>query len=372
MKKILIIYASAGDGHKKAAEALYNEFKQTKRENLEVKVIDSLDYTNRLFKRLYRGGYIFFVRYIPNFWSFFYTILDYRLFYMLTRPFRRMINAFNTKRLLEFLKEEHFDVVMSTHFLATEVISHLKEKKVLSTYLINLVTDFMPHLFWQSGEIDYYVVATDTTRGALIKRRVPPEKIKVFGIPVDRKFNTSIYSEHARKKLGLRPHKFTVLVMGGGHGVGPIEKIVLELQRVNLDVQIIVVCGYNKRLYDRLNIIRRRFQKPTHIFSFCSNMDEIMAASDIMLSKIGGLTVSEALSQKVPIVAIGPIFGQEARNIDFLCKNEVSLRIRRVRDLRKATFWDKERMTHIRHDMQRFAKPDSASAAAKLAQELIR
>lgn len=362
MKKILIIYASAGDGHKTAAEAVYHAFSDLKRDDLKVIIIDSLNYTNRLFKYLYKVGYLLLIKYIPTLWSFLYHILDNRFFYLLVRPFRRFTNAFNTTRLVDFLVEERFNAAISTHFLGTEVISHLKNKGSLPLPLINVITDFKPHYFWQTKAIDYYVVAADSTKEELSDRGVYPDKIRVFGIPIDKKFNKFIPKNEARKKLKIYPDKFTILVMGGGFGVGPIEEVVLGLQQVDIDCQVIVVCGHNERLFSRLELLKKDFKKPTAIFGFCRNMDEIMAASDLMVSKVGGITTAEALARTLPIIVINPIPGQEARNAAFLFENDIGLKVKNAGEIKgvvEGLCHSSEIMRRLKDNMQQLAKPQA-------------
>lgn len=375
MKKILVIYASAGDGHKKAAEAVYNAFSEIKEPAVKATLIDSLNYTNRFFKYCYRVGYMFLIKYLPTLWGFFYYILDNRFFYILNKPFRRAGNALNTKRLVSFILNEKFDLCISTHFLSTEVIGHLKNKGVLSSPLVNIITDFKPHLFWQPKGVDYYVVGAESTRQALIARGVAEDRIKPFGIPIRRRFRRPLTKEEARKKLRLNPDKFTILVMGGGFGFGPIEKVVLELQKLDIDSQIIVVCGHNERLLNRLNSSKAQFSKLTRILGFCINIDEIMSASDIMVSKVGGIAAAEALAKTLPVLSVNPIPGQEMRNATFLFDNGVGFRINRLGELNQKIqefFHAPERLSQVKEHMQNLAKPQAADDIAKLAVDMIK
>ena len=130
MKKILITYASAGDGHKKAAEAIYRQFLDVAGD-AEIVFVDSLNYATRSFKFSYRRIYIILIKYMPWLWGFFYHLLNNRFFFFIARPFRILVNTINSKKLINFLLKEQFDIIISTHFFATEVISRYKEKSVL-------------------------------------------------------------------------------------------------------------------------------------------------------------------------------------------------------------------------------------------------
>lgn len=374
MKKILIIYASAGDGHKKAAEAVYREFKEISPKQ-EAVFIDSLNYTTRFFKFFYRRIYIVLIRYLPWLWGFFYHLLNNRFFFVIIAPFRRLTNALNSAKLVRFLLDERFDAVISTHFFAPEVISRLKEKSGLSMPLISIVTDFKAHLYWIAKNVDRYVVASESVKKDLAERGVPAEKISVLGIPVRRKFSEPVSKAAARSRLGLSPDKFTILMMGGGLGVGPIKDVLSGLQRLDFDCQIMVICGHNKGLLEELRSMAGSFVKYTRIMGFCHNIDTFMSASDIMISKVGGVTVSESLSAGLPIACIKPIPGQESANAEFLFGNGIGFRVRgrhEVNDIIRKFFHSPPFAKEIQNKIRSLARPDSAKDIVELTLNMIR
>jgi len=189
MKKVLIIYASAGDGHKKSAEAIYDSFLKSKDKDIKVHLVNALDHATGFFKISYEIIYLLLIKYMPRLWGFFYHMLNNRFFYTLSRPFRRAINALNSGGLKKFLLKEDFDVIISTHFFATEVISVLKGKGILSAPLLTVLTDYRPHLFWIAENVDLYTVAATSTKNEFAERGVEKEKIVVTGIPMHNKFN---------------------------------------------------------------------------------------------------------------------------------------------------------------------------------------
>lgn len=369
MKKVLIVHASAGDGHKRAAEAVYDAFLESKNSDIEVTLIDSLDYTNSLFKSCYRIGYLVLVKYLPTLWGLAYHLLDSRFFFTLNRPLRRLINAVNTKRLKQFLVDEKFDIIISTHFLGVEVISHLKKKGILSTLLIAALTDFRPHYYWQSDGVDLYAVAAESTKAELIKRGVDEGRIRVAGIPVRKGFSDGISKEQARKAIKIKPDRFTILVMGGGFGVGPIKETVLSLQKLEFDCQVVAVCGHNIKLAQKLISLNASFRKPTYIFGFCKNIDEVMAASDVMVTKVGGITAAETLSKGLPVLTINPIPGQEMNNAAFLFNNNVGFKLRKVREVNYIVdifYKSPERLNQISQDIHKLARPHAAGDIVRL------
>lgn len=368
MKKILLVYASAGEGHRKAAFAIYEELRRLSAPDMQFTLIDSLDYTNKLFRFTYKVGYAFLVKHIPTIWGFFYYLLDTKLFFILNWPFRRLVNALNTKKLVDFIINENFDICVSTHFLTTEVVSYLKKQGKINIKLITVITDYMPHYFWLAREVDTYVVAADGTKQQLLLRGFNEDIIKVYGIPIDKKFSVEKNKKELIQKLMLEKHKFTILVMGGGLGIGPIKEIVKELQHLKEDYQILVVCGHNKILYKKLSALKQSFIKPTSIYGFCNNMDEIMHLADIMVSKVGGMASAESLASGLPIVAISPIPGQEMRNAKFLFDSGVGFRIKKAKEVISVVsdlISDETKILKLKEKIAKMAKPNAAEDIAK-------
>ena len=161
--KILIVYASAGAGHKKCAEALYEALRLTPSAEHDIKLIDSLDYSSHFFKWLYGRQYITLINYLPLIWGFFYYSLDNQRIYKLTNSIRRLINGCALKKFERFLCDYQPDVVIATHFMTNEIVSYLKQKGRLNCRLVTAVTDFKVHSFWIAKEVDTYAVAAEKT-----------------------------------------------------------------------------------------------------------------------------------------------------------------------------------------------------------------
>lgn len=331
MSKILIIYATAGIGHKKAALAVKEAF--DKKGKKGVLLVDVLDYTTKFFKLFYNVVYIFLVRYLPTLWGFFYYILDNPLIYSVLRPLRRLVNHLNSKKLIAFLITTKPDTIIATHFMPINVVSDLKKRGVLKTRLISVMTDYKSHKFWFSKYVDSYVVGSEYTKNDLIKRGIPPDRIQPFGIPCAKSFSEEKNIAALKSEMGLDPAKKTIFILGGGFGIGPIKRLVLYLDKVDREFQGIVVCGYNKKLYTS---IERITQTTTHKFKnyrFVNNIDELMAVSDVLVSKSGGISVTEALNAGLPMIVIHPIPGQEMRNYKFLEKHNAALKIRNPKEI---------------------------------------
>jgi processive 1,2-diacylglycerol beta-glucosyltransferase len=373
MKKILITYALAGDGHKKAAEALYESFLNSHNTQTKAVLADVLDYASPFFRFTYKKTYEVLIRYAPWLWGFFYNLLNNRFFYLIAKPFRRFLNSINSRRFTEFIINEKFDLVLSTHFFPPEVISGLKKKGISGVKLVTVVTDFKAHRYWIAKYTDMYVVASNAVKEDFISMGVLPDKIKVLGIPIAIKFNSLLSRARAREEAGME-NKFTVLLMGGGMGVGPIKKILLNLQKIDFDFQVITVCGRNKALEDKLRAMCGVFDKKTKIYGFTENIDILMSASDIMISKTGGATVSESLACGIPIIVLRPIPGQETANARFLYDSGIGFKIRGLKGINNIIeefFNKKNHSANLTARIKELSTPQAADDIFKLALEII-
>ena len=366
MPKILRIYASAGAGHRKAAEAIC-EAVAAKFDKKDVVLIDSLDFTNRLFSWLYGKKYLTLVSRLPNIWGFFYHFLDNKLIYKLFWFPRRLINALNCRRLEDFILNQKPDVIISTHFMANEVVSHLKRVSALECHLLCAVTDYYVHSFWVAPGVDFYFLGAECARADLLGWGISSEKIFITGIPVQHKFFEVLDKGRIREKIGLDKNLFTVLVIGGGFGVGPLEELVEETGMISPDLQFLIVCGRNERLYADINRLVQSRRIRANVYGFVDNVDELMSASDLLITKAGGLTVSEAQAKCLPVVFIKPIPGQEEKNSRFFeslgaafVEKDVWGVSGRVKDL----FSDPDRLKSMALSIKNTVQPDPAGRIA--------
>lgn len=307
--KILVLYVSAGAGHFKAAQALYDGIKKST--GHDVILADGLDYSSRFFKRFYRGAYFFLISRMPAVWGFFFRLLDLPRLQPLVRVLRRAYNGLNTGRLHRFLQEGQFDYILMTHFMPAEIAAALKTSGRISSRLITVITDFDVHRIWLADGIDVYAAASDWTAEKLKRLGVAQERIVVSGIPTAEKFSAPVDVAALKKKLGLQRDIFTVLIATGSFGIGPIETIINALK----GFQVIVICGHNKGLYKKLSA---KHLKLAHVLGLVDNMDELMAVSDAMVTKPGGLSIAEALVSRLPLIFFNAIPGQETGNIKVL------------------------------------------------------
>ena len=316
--KILIIYTSAGAGHKKAAEGLYKAFLENTDERPTI--VDALRFTNPFFRWTYPHTYLFLVKYTPLIWGFFFYLLNIKALLPLFSLLRRWINYLNTISLEEFFLKEKPEIVITTHFLPMEVLASLKKRGRFSGKLITCVTDLVVHSFWISKDVDLYIAGIDDTKAELIRWGISPAKIEVLGIPIDPVFAEKNEKGLLCDRLKVDRDYQNILITSGGFGVGPIKGLVERLSELGGRFQLLIVCGKNKRLYEDIKRIAPRLKMKTKVYGFVDNMDELMELSEVIVTKPGGLTTQEALAKTLPIISVSPIPGQESGNLEILLR----------------------------------------------------
>jgi len=367
-RKVLILSASVGAGHMRAADALEKTFRKLKAAE-EVKNIDVLKYTNPLFRRLYSKAYIDMVNAMPEVLGWMYDSLD--------KPWknekrRLALDRLNTQPFIKLLKDEKPDIAVCTHFLPAEIISWLKAKEKISCPQAIVVTDFDAHALWLCHHYEKYFVALDETRVHLEKIGVPSAKISVTGIPID-----PVFCEHKdkfamRAKHKLAKDKLTILVSAGGLGVGDIENLLRALADLQAPSQVVAICGKNEELKTKLEkLAAKTFNNERVTFKpigFTTEMDEYMSAADLIVGKPGGLTTCEALAKGLIFVVVNPIPGQEERNSDHLLEEGCAIRCNNLPALAykiDRIVSDKKRFEEMKNNARKFARPNAAVEIVK-------
>jgi processive 1,2-diacylglycerol beta-glucosyltransferase len=359
---ILLLSASAGAGHVRAAQALERAFADAGVEG--VRHVDALEYTSRLARRLYQQAYLDMVDRAPQVLGWLYDRLD--------RPWkyerRRLAwDRLNTARFVRLLETARPQWAVCTHFLPAEMVAWLKERKRLDTRLAVVVTDFDVHGMWLCRHVERYFVALEETREHLQRLGIPAERITVSGIPIDPRFAQTRDAAALRRRHGLEPDRTTILVSAGGFGVGPVEHLVRSLLELRHRAQAVVVCGRSAALKQRVDRVAASVPASANVrlsvLGYTTEMDELMAASDLLVGKPGGLTTSEALARGLIPVIVNPIPGQEERNADHLLEQGAAIRCNNLPVLAwkiDALLDDPERLARIRASVRRLARPDAA------------
>lgn len=369
-KKVLILYASAGHGHEKAAKALLEAYEHLYPE-AQVRAVDALAHILPGVGPFYRQVYYLQVKHAPFLWGGFYFGLDHAPVYALVRHLRRFVNGLLGSPLHRFIERENADTIITTHFLSTEVAGSLKRRGRIRSRIYTVVTDYLPHWIWTDGAVDGYFVATDETKRELACRDVPENRIHVHGIPVLRKFLTKHDSHEMDLKLGIREKLFTVLVTSGGAGIGDTQAIVKGILSLKKPVQVLVVCGTNKALFMALSGMAQE-NRLLKVFGFVSNMDELMEASDLVVGKGGGLTVTESFVKGKPVILFRSVPGQESRNADFVARHAAGFATDSIEEVVRivSRLHDEPgQIQALRDEVRLIAKPNAAFEIVKYVEE---
>lgn len=375
-RRILVLSASVGAGHLRAAEAMTLALRQLAPGD-EVRSVDVLDLTNAAFRRVYGRLYLDLVNKAPHALGYFYDRLD--------RPsrsgknrgdaLRRVVQRANLPRLTKLLTAEPWDLAVSTHFLPAEVIAGLKKRNGLPLPHATVTTDFETHRLWVNAPCERYFTATEEGARYLAHWGAPADGTFATGIPVHPVFAAPKDPAACRQKHALSADRPVVLQLAGGFGVGPVEKLFDALCEVDRPIHLVAVSGRNAKLKAGLAARPVPARHRVTVLGFTTEIDELMAAADLVVSKPGGLTTSEALARGAAMVVVNPIPGQESRNSDFLLENGAAIKANNAATLGYkvgALLADPARLAVMRAAVTRIARPRAAFDVAAKALELIR
>lgn len=358
---ILILTASAGAGHLVAARALEHEFR-TQAPDLGVEVLDVLSISNVYFRRLYAGGYLGIVQYAPSAMGWLYEAMDRpgERFYNSLRLWIQNLNRLPTWR---YVRQRRPQLIVNTHYLPAEFVAQMRRAGDLHCPQVTTTTDFETHRIWVHQPMERYYTATEDGKTYLTTWGVPPASIRATGIPVRPGFDDTLPRAEARRRCELEAGRPVVLLLCGGFGVGPTGELLHELISMPLDAQVVVITGRNPQLHQRLQRQVEFTPRSVRVLGFTDKVHEWMRAADVVVTKPGGLTVSEALACGLPMVIMNPIPGQETRNSDYLLEHGAAIKVNNVRLLghRVGTLLsDGPRLQALRAAAQTIARPHAA------------
>ena len=372
--RILIATVTAGAGHLAAAAAL-DEAWRAFRPADTVEKLDLSKFFSPLHRKIVSDGYVTLVEHAPELWGMMFKKTDNP---KLTRRLNRVKRIFPSNsraRFIRYVKQLDPDAVLCTHYLPLETLGQMRRhetrrRKRETTaqsapcdprpLVVSIVTDFEAHALWMEGCVDLYCVAAEETKARLVARGADPESVLATGIPISGRFSLKHDGGTVRSKMGLRDDQPVLLVLSGGFGMGPVAEILSALDQVSQPFQTVVVTGRNEEL--RRELAGQDRKHPTHVLGFASNMHELMAISDLIISKPGGLTSSEALALGKPLFILNPIPGQEAANSDFLLERGAAIKVNRIEDLpyRLDQLLGNRKLAQLSRAAKSLGRPDAA------------
>lgn len=367
--KIMILTAATGGGHIRASRAI-QAYISEHAAGSEVVVIDALKSISNILDKTVCDGYHFLATKTPKVFGQLYRKTNEDS--LLSTLVSRFSGTFSQK-LIPLLKKEKPDVIISTHPFATEMISHLKWAGAVTAPLICLMTDYGPHRAWFADHVDAYVVANGDMISEMEAMGVPKEKIYPFGIPVENVFYTAGDRPAFLRKIGLDAELPTILIMAGSFGVTNILKIYRQIICLEQKFQMVVITGKNERLYEEFAKRIPGSPKPTKLVFFTNEVERYMHAADLLITKPGGLTVSEALACGIPLAVFDAIPGQEEDNANFLLTHNMAVKLEHGADCGstiRTLLDDSQKLNDMRSSCKGFDKSRSAENILRLIQDL--
>lgn len=335
----------------------------------EVSSINGFGYNYPILENVVNAAYMSIIRHSPRIWDYLY---DNPRVVKRSANLRKFLNTSSHKKLEKLFKEFPADTVVCSQAFPCSMVADYKVKFRPDMTLIGVLTDWAPHSYWINEGVDFYVVPSADTRDRFIKKGVPAEKILVLGIPIRSNFADTLDRLDVRKKLGLEAGVPTALIMGGGQGLGPMKEAVKELMKMPTPLQMIVVAGANRKLFKWLQKNAPLAKNKVLFYDYAGNIDQLMEASDLIVSKPGGMTTSECLAKGLPMVIVSPLPGQEARNTDFLLEKGIAIHVHDVRDLAEEVgllLRSPERLKLMSRAARDNGKPHAADDIARLVKE---
>ncbi len=419
--RVLILSATTGGGHMRAANAL-KEYIKMQDSSAIVKISDTIEYVSPFLNKAVTGGYVYMVRNTPKMYGSIYKNADKN-----TATINKTMEFTTTSlrnKLLPLVYDFNPDIIVTTHPFAAEIVTALKQNNIIDIPIIDIVTDFAIHQAYISDGVDAYIVSSREMVDQVVERGVSRVHVYPYGIPIMQSFYQEIDREKAFASEGLDPSLPTILIMAGSFGVTDILKIYHKIVKSPENFQIIVITGKNEKLYETFDNYLRKITinntiielretvkaenaakaaiktaknpkakpaakikpqhtvsktlkpaKPTELLYYTDDVDKYMRMADIIVTKPGGLTVSEAIAVGLPMAIFKAIPGQEEQNADFLVSKNMAVRLEK-KDSCTAVITDllrnPEKLENMRKAINSFSKGNAAANIYLLMLDLVK
>mgnify|MGYP003898288021 CR=1 FL=1 len=366
--KILFLAANTGGGHVKAAEAII-EYMEENVPGCETELIDALKYANAGIDRLITGTYLQTIRKAP--WI-------YRKLYYLSEKNRsaaalaRAIGGLLSSGLAGLFTDRPPEAVICTHSIPLQMVSKLKRAGIINIPVIAVVTDFASHSFWCLKETDAFIVAHEDVRFEMAALGIDKNRIHAFGIPVSQQFTRGNGANGSRT---YGHHRYNVFLMGGSLGLCSMQETFSALLKIDRDIGITAVTGYNTKLKRRLEQIAAASGKDARVFGYTRNISELMDKADLIITKPGGVTIAEALVKKLPIFFMDAIPGHEERNARFLLESGAACWLppgARMPEALEQILDSPKILQSMSESAAKLARPNACAEITRLVTDLIR
>ena len=353
-RRLLILSASIGAGHVKAGEALCKAY--TERFGGEAFHMDFFHYSTPKFSRFVEHAYYLVTKHTPSVYRLLYNIEDRP-----NSPVKKMEVIIGLKKYRKMIAEFNPDAIISTHFLPAAVVSHMYRRFPIPNGVI--LTDYVSHPMWIYPNNQRFFVAHSRMVNQLTQLGVNRSKIRDTGIPVRPCFGQPFDRKKLQEKLHINPEIPVILLMSGGNAIGPLTQIMETLGGISEEFQVVAIAGRNKQIYQELESVAKSADLNAKVLGYTDNIHEWMAVADLLISKAGGLTVTEALTIGLPMLIIRPTPGQEDGNTEFLTQAGAGMHLKSVSALGEAVsdlLRNPSRISSMRIAAKNYARPDAA------------
>lgn len=370
-RRILFLYLTKHSGHYAAAMAIEQAVLRLD-SHVESMVLDSFSHTNPVLSKVTLRAYLAALKAAPEIWEWMYDNPEFK---ERTAKIRELLNRGNSKKLQFILRDFKPDAVVCTQAFACGVLASWKQRTgSAQPVLVGVLTDFVAHRYWAHEKVDLYIAPNEDTKQTLVSQGVAPERVNVQGIPIADRFLRPADKGAVYKSLGLKPGLPLILVMGGSLGLGPMKSVIRKLDKLPQPFYIVAVTGKNEELKERLDRKGPKLRHPTKIFGFVENVQELMDAAEVVVTKPGGITTAECLAKRLPMIIINPIPGQEAKNTEFLLGHKVAVEAESANDV--MLFVDEflrnpAKLRQMRAAAHTLGRPQAADCAAEAILSLL-
>lgn len=368
--RVLILSVTAGYGHHATAQAVKEELD---RRGATTEIMDIYQYINRAVRQTIDKGYLFSSKRMPELYRLCYGLAESHGQSYLNMPkinIITIVNALGSTRFDHALSNFAPDMIVCTHVFAAQLMDEMKRRGMVTVPVIGIVTDYTLHPYWESvARVEWIVLASEQLMWRAQSRGIAQERLLPLGIPIHPKFNQELSRQQAQQQLGLDPDKPAILLMGGSMGHANTKKLIQQLITLDMPLQLLAVCGNNKKQFKLLNSMLENWQSASCLypFGFVNNVEVLMSAADCIVTKPGGLTVSEALAKCLPMILVDPIPGHEERNVEFLLNNGIAALVSKTFPIDEAIyqlFQNKARLQTMRSMMQSIRHSDATQRLA--------
>ncbi|MGZ8294502.1 MAG: MGDG synthase family glycosyltransferase [Telluria sp.] len=359
--KLLLVSASSGNGHTRAAEALCVHARGA---HVTATHIDILQFASPLLRSLYCGVYEWVIKHAPDVWKQVYRTTDRARANGARHALRRWAERLNTRRFVREVEISAPDLIVCTHFLPAEILSRRIARGALTCPVWVQVTDFDLHAMWVHQHMAGYLVANDEVAFRLRWQGIPPDRIHVTGIPIMPAFAGQLQRSAATCEPGIVPRRLTILLLAAGPGFGTLPEVAERLMQAHGDIEVIALAGRDEAALDALHLLADRHRGRLFPKGYTDRIEQLMACADLVVTKPGGLITSECMALGLPMLLTAPIPGQEEHNANFLLEGGAALKAfdlptleYRIRHL----LAHPSRLHQLRANARALGKPEAAS-----------